>query len=42
MGNNAVCGCQNDPRLYNQEVTIGSGEYSYKKIVCNIIFISTK
>ena len=42
MGNDAVCGCQKDPRLYNQEFTIGSGDYSYKKMVSNILFISTK
>ena len=35
MGNHAVCGCDDDPRLYNQECTIGSGNFDYKKMVCN-------
>ncbi len=42
MGSKAVCGCKDDPRGYNQEFTIGSGDFGYKKMVCNIIFISTK
>ena len=32
MGNHAVCGCDDDPRLYNQECTIGSGNFNYKKM----------
>ena len=35
MGNHAVCGCDDDPRLYNQECTIGPGNFDYKKMVCN-------
>ena len=35
MGNEAICGCDDDPRANNQECTIGSGDFNYKKIVCN-------
>ena len=35
MGNEATCACLDDPRDQNQEFKIGSGVYSFKKIVWN-------
>ena len=35
MGNETGCTCLGDPRDSNQEFTIGTGVYKFKKIVCN-------
>ena len=35
MGNEPTCTCLDDPRDHNQEFKIGSGVYSFKKIVGN-------
>ena len=35
MGNEITCACLDDPRDRNLEYNIGSGVYSFKKIVCN-------
>ena len=40
MGNETACACFDDPRDNNQEFKIGTGAYSFKKMVSNINYIN--